>query len=66
MIRRTFLALAAAAALTALPAAAQDEPLKVGFIYVGPIGDFGFDAIAAADAALYEAKRLGRHGRYLR
>lgn len=23
-------------------AAAQDEPLKVGFIYVGPIGDFGW------------------------
>jgi len=33
----------AAAALLALaaPAAAQDK-LKVGFIYVGPIGDFGW------------------------
>ncbi|HET7409607.1 MAG TPA: BMP family ABC transporter substrate-binding protein [Paracoccaceae bacterium] len=45
MIRRDFLALAAATALltlTGLPAAAQDEPLKVGFIYVGPIGDYGW------------------------
>jgi simple sugar transport system substrate-binding protein len=42
MIRRTFLALAASAAMAALPAAAQDEPLKVGFIYVGPIGDYGW------------------------
>jgi basic membrane protein A and related proteins len=46
MIRRTFLALAAATALaapvTASPAAAQDDPLKVGFIYVGPVGDYGW------------------------
>src|SRR5690606_31052434 len=45
MIRRHFLALAAATAmstLTVLPAAAQDDPLKVGFIYVGPIGDYGW------------------------
>ena len=34
----------AAAGLLALaaPAAAQEEPLKVGFIYVGPVGDFGW------------------------
>jgi simple sugar transport system substrate-binding protein len=49
MIRRTFLALAAGVATTALAAvtfsgsaAAQDDPLKVGFIYVGPIGDYGW------------------------
>ncbi|PQO23027.1 BMP family ABC transporter substrate-binding protein [Rhodobacteraceae bacterium WD3A24] len=26
----------------AAPAAAQDDPVKVGFIYVGPVGDFGW------------------------
>ncbi|MBK0398894.1 BMP family ABC transporter substrate-binding protein [Limibaculum sp. M0105] len=43
MIRRTFLALGALAlaGLAAQPAAAQDK-LKVGFVYVGPIGDFGW------------------------
>ena len=43
MIRRTALALlsAAAAALVAAPATAADK-LKVGFIYVGPVGDFGW------------------------
>ena len=40
MLRRTLLATAAALAI-ALPAAAQD-PVKVGFIYVGPIGDGGW------------------------
>ena len=33
---------AAAALALATPAAAQDDPLKVGFIYVGPVGDFGW------------------------
>ncbi|MFV0292318.1 MAG: BMP family ABC transporter substrate-binding protein [Paracoccus sp. (in: a-proteobacteria)] len=44
MLRRTFLATTAAiSALAALPAAAQDdEKLKVGFIYVGPVGDGGW------------------------
>ena len=44
MQRRTFLITSAAAsALTALPALAQDgEKLKVGFIYVGPVGDGGW------------------------
>src|SRR5690606_18387089 len=38
-----FLAGATALAVAlAGPAAAQDESLKVGFIYVGPIGDFGW------------------------
>lgn len=44
MKRRTLLASAAAlsAMSLALPAFAQDEPLKVGFIYVGPVGDGGW------------------------
>ncbi len=45
MIRRTFLALTATAALAMsadMPAWAQDDPLKVGFIYVGPVGDYGW------------------------
>jgi simple sugar transport system substrate-binding protein len=41
MLRRTFLALTAA--LAAAPLAASAEPeLKVGFVYVGPVGDFGW------------------------
>ncbi len=46
MIRRTFLALTAGAAalatLTGLPAAAQDKPLKAAWVYVGPVGDYGY------------------------
>ncbi len=45
MKRRTLLATGATAAVAAalgVPAAAQDGPLKVGFIYVGPIGDGGW------------------------
>ncbi|NBB83943.1 MAG: BMP family ABC transporter substrate-binding protein [Alphaproteobacteria bacterium] len=42
MLRRTFLASAALALGAALPAAAQDDPVRVGFIYVGPIGDGGW------------------------
>jgi simple sugar transport system substrate-binding protein len=45
MKRRTLLATgagAAAAAALGLPARAQDAPLKVGFVYVGPIGDGGW------------------------
>ena len=39
----TFLAIAACAVLFAAPAAAQPkEPLKVGFVYVSPIGDAGW------------------------
>ncbi|MEO0680675.1 MAG: BMP family ABC transporter substrate-binding protein [Pseudomonadota bacterium] len=43
-MKRTAAALAAFAALTLaapLPAAA-DDPVKVGFIYVGPVGDYGW------------------------
>ncbi|TWI36924.1 BMP family ABC transporter substrate-binding protein [Paracoccus sulfuroxidans] len=43
MKRRTLLGSAAALmAVSALPALAQGEKLKVGFIYVGPIGDGGW------------------------
>ena len=44
MNRRSFLTTTAATAViaaTSLPALAQ-EPLKVGFIYVGPVGDMGW------------------------
>lgn len=43
-MNRRHLMASAAALMTALaaPAFAQDEPLKVGFIYVGPIGDGGW------------------------
>ena len=45
--RRLFIALAGATALLGnaallLPASAQEEPLKVAFVYVGPIGDAGW------------------------
>ncbi|MFP4451322.1 MAG: BMP family ABC transporter substrate-binding protein [Rhodosalinus sp.] len=43
MHRRTLLSTAAALAMgLGLPAAAQDDPMKIGFIYVGPIGDGGW------------------------
>lgn len=38
MIRKILLALA----IGAMAAAAAAEPLKVGFVYVGPVGDFGW------------------------
>ena len=38
---KKFLIAAAALSVLAAPAAAEDK-LKVGFIYVGPIGDFGW------------------------
>ncbi len=41
--RRALGALAAAAALAAAgPASAQQDKVKVGFIYVGPVGDYGY------------------------
>ncbi|SMO56058.1 BMP family ABC transporter substrate-binding protein [Paracoccus laeviglucosivorans] len=43
MKRRTLLGSAAALmAMSAMPAFAQDEKLKIGFIYVGPVGDGGW------------------------
>ena len=45
MKRRTLLASGAGAAIAAtlgFPVRAQDGPLKVGFIYVGPVGDGGW------------------------
>ena len=59
MNRRTFFALAAVATavLTAFaqPARAADEPLKVGFVYVGPVGDAGWTY--AHDQAAWRWKR---------
>jgi len=46
MKRRDFVAagaLAAVMAFGAVPAQAQsNEPVKVGFVFVGPVGDFGW------------------------
>ncbi|MEL6210080.1 MAG: BMP family ABC transporter substrate-binding protein, partial [Pseudomonadota bacterium] len=43
MLRRHLLALAAALpALALAPATLAAEPLKVGFVYVGPVGDHGW------------------------
>ena len=39
---RTTLGTAALLAATALSAAAPQEPAKVGFVYVGPVGDSGW------------------------
>jgi basic membrane protein A len=42
LTRRTLTAAALAAGLAAGTAGAQDDPFKVGFVYVGPIGDYGW------------------------
>ncbi|WP_226783000.1 BMP family ABC transporter substrate-binding protein [Oceaniglobus trochenteri] len=42
MKRRTLLGATAALAALATGAFAQDKPLKVGFVYVGPVGDGGW------------------------
>jgi basic membrane protein A len=42
LTRRTLTAAALAAGLVAGTAGAQDDPFKVGFVYVGPIGDYGW------------------------
>ncbi len=39
---KAFFTAAALAALMTAPVLAQDEPLKVGFVYVGPVGDNGW------------------------
>ena len=44
--------------LMAAPAAAMDEPLKVGFVYVGPVGDHGW-TYAHDQARLYMEETLG-------
>lgn len=41
-VLKTALGAVAGAALAALGLAAQAEPLKIGFVYVGPTGDFGW------------------------
>jgi basic membrane protein A and related proteins len=38
----TILAAGTALALSLTAAQAQDEPLRIGFIYVGPVGDYGW------------------------
>ncbi len=40
--RRSLLTLAAAAAITLPGIVSADDPLKVGFVYVGPVGDHGW------------------------
>jgi basic membrane protein A len=42
LTRRTLTAAALAAGLVAGTAGAQDDPFTVGFVYVGPIGDYGW------------------------
>ena len=42
IIKRTAIWLGAAAVSTALTASAWAEPLKIGFVYVGPVGDHGW------------------------
>ena len=42
MIRRTFIAATLALGAAGAAIAESHEPLKVGFIYVGPVGDFGW------------------------
>lgn len=42
MKRRLLLATATALSLVGFSAVAEGDPLKVGFIYVGPVGDFGW------------------------
>jgi basic membrane protein A and related proteins len=61
MIRRMFLTLAAAAAFagfTAAPGVAQEEKTKACFVYVGPIGDFGW-SYQHHQGALQMQKELG-------
>jgi simple sugar transport system substrate-binding protein len=41
-LRTLILAATAATAMMAAPAIAQDDPLRIGFIYVGPISDHGW------------------------
>ena len=60
MLRRSFLASAALALALGTAATAQDDPVKVGFIYVGPIGDGGWtfthnDGRLAVEEALGDA-----------
>jgi basic membrane protein A len=42
LTRRTLTAAALSAGLVAGTAGAQDDPFTVGFVYVGPIGDYGW------------------------
>ncbi len=42
LMKKTLAAAALATGLVAGSAGAQDDPFKVGFVYVGPIGDYGW------------------------
>jgi basic membrane protein A and related proteins len=62
MNRRKLLALTALAALgfaASAPARAADEPFKVGFVYVGPVGDAGW-TYAHDQGRLALEKELGK------
>lgn len=54
MLRRTLLASTVAAFGLAAPVFA-DDPLKVGFIYIGPVGDYGWTATHDAARQAVEA-----------
>ena len=61
MTRRTVLAAAfgAAALAVALPAAAQTkaaEPMKIGFVYVSPIGDAGWTSSTTPGARKWKRR----------
>jgi basic membrane protein A len=63
MKRRTLLATGAALAMAAgaRRRRAQDDPTKVGFVYVGPIGDGGWTY--QHDQGRWPSRRIRRRGR---
>lgn len=61
VIRRTLLATTLLAPFAPLARArAQDEPFKVGFVYVGPVGDFGWSYQHDQGRQAMEAHFAGR------
>ncbi|WP_114965931.1 BMP family ABC transporter substrate-binding protein [Alkalilacustris brevis] len=54
MKRRTLLASSAMALGLAVSPALADDPLKVGFVYVGPVGDYGWTATHDAARQMVE------------
>ncbi|MCC6204517.1 MAG: BMP family ABC transporter substrate-binding protein, partial [Hyphomicrobiales bacterium] len=57
-MKKTLLTLAAAAAVTAFGAVSAEAKVKACFIYVGPIGDFGW-SYQHHQGALEAQKELG-------
>ncbi|WP_274629044.1 BMP family ABC transporter substrate-binding protein [Arvimicrobium flavum] len=57
-MKKTLLALAAAATITAFGSVSAEAKVKACFIYVGPIGDFGW-SYQHHQGALYAQKELG-------